>query len=152
MLKIGPRCFPSFPSSNSVLVCFKSQRVSIGAKIVFSANCQDVKNEVSEKKFIIFCFCLFYVGERQTEKKKNTKRKNATNAQKNCVLGVVMKNEKGRKMNYTKLAKHYLCFEGRKTVLWCTLSVSAKFFGGPKTAQTRKHYKNSGFRGNCLPN
>ena len=31
----------------------------------------------------------------------------------------------------------------------CTLSVLAKKFFGPKTVQTRKNYKNSGFSGNC---
>ena len=31
----------------------------------------------------------------------------------------------------------------------CTLSVLANNFLGPKTVQTRKHYKNCGFSGNC---
>ena len=35
-----------------------------------------------------FCFCLFYVGERQTEKKQKQKKDNFNNAQKHSVWGV----------------------------------------------------------------
>ena len=36
-----------------------------------------------------------------------------------------------------------------KRAFSCTLSVLAKKIFGPKTGQTRKNYKNSGFSGNC---
>ena len=39
--------------------------------------------------------------------------------------------------------------EKKKRAFSCTLSVLAKNFFGPKTVQTRKNYKNSGFSGNC---
>ena len=37
----------------------------------------------------------------------------------------------------------------KKRAFSCTLSVLAKNFFWPKTVQTRKNYKNSGFSGNC---
>ena len=41
-------------------------------KIVFLQNCQDVKNEVFEKKIAFFVFVLFFTfGEIKTEKRKN---------------------------------------------------------------------------------
>ena len=42
-----------------------------GCQKVFSKNCRDVKNEAFGKK--LYLFCLFYVGERQTENKEKTK-------------------------------------------------------------------------------
>ena len=47
------------------------------AKTVFSQNCLDVKNEVFEKKKG-FLFLSFYVGERETEKKKKLNGKKKT--------------------------------------------------------------------------
>ena len=44
-------------------------------KIVFLQNFGFIKNEVFEKKNCMFCFCLFYVGERETEKRKNKTKK-----------------------------------------------------------------------------
>ena len=42
------------------------------------------------------------------------------------------------------IAWHYLWQEGRrKDLFW------PKHFGVPKTVKTKKHYKNSGFKGNC---
>ena len=63
--------------------------VSICAKIAFSPNCRDVKNEVFEKKiaFLVFFF-FFYVGDREAEKKKKkkTKWKKAKKPYKICVF------------------------------------------------------------------
>ena len=68
--------FTYFYNFYSVLgACSKTQIVSICAKIVFSQNCRDVKNEVFKKKIAFFDFCLFYVAARETEKKKNKMEK-----------------------------------------------------------------------------
>ena len=48
----------------------KTQIVSICAKIVFSQNCRDVKNEVFEKKIACLAFVFFYVAARETEQWK----------------------------------------------------------------------------------
>ena len=48
---------------------------------------------------------------------------------------------------FVKIAWHYFCQEGRKTCIFVhTICFGQKLFG-PK--QTKKHYKNSGFNGNC---
>ena len=83
VLKIGPRLFPSFPYFYSVLGMFNIT-VSIGAKIAFLQNRQDVENEHWH-----FCFCLFYVGEGQTDKEENTQTGKLQKkiAQNRCVGG-----------------------------------------------------------------
>ena len=53
-----------FKNTNSVKLC----------QIVFSPNCQDVKNEVFEKK-IAFLFLSFYVAARETEKMEKAPKK-----------------------------------------------------------------------------
>ena len=87
-----------------------------------------MENEVFDKKMTFFAFA-FYVGERQTEKKKNTQRTIAKNAQKDSVLGGC--HEKLRDLDtFLFYAEHYLCLEGRRTAFQCTLSVLAKMFWG----------------------
>ena len=56
VFKTGPSsCFTVVPHIYSVLgACLKTQIVSICAKIVFSQNCRDIKNEVFEKKIAFF--------------------------------------------------------------------------------------------------
>ena len=77
-LKTGPS-FSLFPHFYSVLGVFlKTQIVSHCAKIVeFWQNSGDVKNEVVEKKIALLVFCLFYVGEIETEKRKTRKTEKA---------------------------------------------------------------------------
>ena len=55
------------------------------AKVVFLLKCLDVKNGVSEKR-IAFFVCLFCVGDRETEKRKNTKFEKAQKNYKNSVF------------------------------------------------------------------
>ena len=73
-------------------------------KIVFLQNCLDVKNEVFEKKIAFFCFCLFYVGEIETEKKKNKQNgKGKQKPYKNRVFKVVIqKCEKSKNGFFSK--------------------------------------------------
>ena len=47
-------------------------------KIVFLQNLGDVKNEVFEKKIAFFVFFLFYVGDLETEKRKNNEKAQKT--------------------------------------------------------------------------
>ena len=68
------------------------------AKILyfFLQNCGDVKMRFS-KRNCIFCFCLFYVGDTETEKKKNEKnwrKQRPTKPYKNRVFKVVIQNVK----------------------------------------------------------
>ena len=64
VLKIGPKIVLKLVQNVSlflpILWCFggmlKAQIMSIGAKIVFSQNCRDVKNEVFEKKIAFLPF------------------------------------------------------------------------------------------------
>ena len=49
---------------------FKTQIVSICAKIVFSHNCRDVKNEVFENKIASFVFVFVLLQEKQRKKTK----------------------------------------------------------------------------------
>ena len=51
---------------------FKTQIVSMCAKIVLSQNCRDVKNEVFEKN--IAFLVLFFFAEGETEKWKKWKK------------------------------------------------------------------------------
>ena len=72
-LKIGPSFFIVFPHFYSVFGVFLITQIDC-AKIVFLQNFGDVKNEVFKKKIAFFCFCLFYVGEIETEKGKNKQK------------------------------------------------------------------------------
>ena len=65
-----------------------------GAKVVFSQNCRDVKNEIFETKMAFICFCLFCVEERQGKKKKKQKT-----TEKNSVLG------RNGKIDFVKIVK-----------------------------------------------
>ena len=68
----------------------------------------------------IFCFCLFYVGERQTRKKKKQKTKIAKRPQKSvCVFFFFFfSGWVGKKVHlsivFREIAKHYLCLEGKE--------------------------------------
>ena len=55
------------------------------AKIVFLQNFGDVKNEVFEKNIAFFVFSFFYVGEKETEKRREENGK-AKQSYKNSVL------------------------------------------------------------------
>ena len=73
-----------------------------------------VKNEVFGKK-LHFLFLPFYVGERQTEKKKQRKKKIAAVTEKYWFWGGWEKVdfvENG--FVFGKIGKHYLCLEGEK--------------------------------------
>ena len=50
---------------------------------------------------------------------------------------------------WQKIAWHYLCQEGRKTRIFVHTICFGQMFFGTKTVQSRKHYKNRGFSGNC---
>ena len=50
-------------------------------------------------------------------------------------------------MDFAKIAKPYLCLEGRKRHL-CTLSNLAQKVCGPKQPKPGKNYKDRGFSGN----
>ena len=73
-LKIGPSFFLCFPRFYSVFGAFlETQIVQQCVKMVFLQNFGDVKNEVFEKK--IAFFCLFYIGEREKQKKEKKMEK-----------------------------------------------------------------------------
>ena len=63
---------------------------------------------------------------------------------------VIQKCEKSKKWIFSKnWLTLFVSVREKKRAFSCTLSVLAKNFFGPKTVQTRKNYKNSGFSGNC---
>ena len=132
-----------FPSFIVFLVCLNSQIVCRGAKIVFSQNCRDVKNDVFETKKAFFVFCLFYVEERQRETEENTKTgKLQKIAQKNCVLGVGGEKDGNLlKLAFSGELQNIVCFGRWKKAFSLTLSVPSLVF------KITKHYKNWGFSG-----
>ena len=66
----------------------KSEIVCRGAKIAFSWNCRDVKNELFETKMAFFVFAFFSCWRKAKRKEEKTKRrKTAKNTQNNRVLG-----------------------------------------------------------------
>ena len=70
------------------------------AKIVFLQHFGDVKSEAFEKK-IAFFFCLFYVGEIETEKRKTNKMEKAKKPYKNRFFKVVIqKCEQAKTMDF----------------------------------------------------
>ena len=154
LLKIGPRLvqdlFPSFPLFLSCLFgMFKITNSVNWCKnsVFFCKIARMSENEVSEKNLAFFIFS-FFAGERQTDKKKTTKKKIAKMPRK-IILGVVMKKVKIRKM-FCKYCQTLFVFGREKKGIFMHNSCFAYFFGGGgETGQTRKHYKNSGLRGNC---
>ena len=74
--------------------------MSICAKIVFSQNCRDVKNEGFRKESSIFCFCLFDVAARETEKRKNKIEKGPKQPIKIVLLRWSPENEKMKKIDF----------------------------------------------------
>ena len=108
--------------------CLKSQIVCSGAKIVFLQNCQDVKNEVFEKK-LAFSVFAFYVGERQTAKKEEQQMKFAKVALENSVLGVVRQisgYSKAGIVNFEELQTIVCVWRAEKMAFSSTLSVLEK--------------------------
>ena len=92
------------------LVFLKPQIVSICAKIVFSQNCRDDKNEGFEKKITFFCFCCCKRNSKQNG--KETKK-----PIKIMFLRWSSKSEKNEKNGFlAKIAWHYLCHQGTKNV------------------------------------
>ena len=121
------------------------------AKIVFLQNIGDVKNEVFEKKIAFFVF-PFYVGVIETEKrKKKIKWKRQKKPYKISIFKVVIqKCENSKNMEFLQKLPDTICVrKGEETRIFVhTICFDQRIFW-PKTVQTRKHYKNSGFSGNC---
>ena len=135
-------CFPRF---YSVLGAFlETQIVSQCVKIVFLQNFGLSKMRFSKRK-LHFLFFLFYVGEIETKNGKDKKNP--------IKIGffkvVIQKCEKSKKWIFSKNSLTlFVSGREKKTAFSCTLSVLAKFFW-TKTVQSKKHYKNRGFSGNC---
>ena len=103
----------------------------------------------SKRMLHFFVFSFFMLETLETEKRKNMKMEKAKKPYKNRFFKVVMqKCENSKKWIFSK-TRLTLFVSGRekKRAFSCTLSVLAKFFFWPKTVQTRKNYKNSGFSG-----
>ena len=105
------------------------------------------------KRKLHFLFLSFLCWRNRNRKKKK-KKKNGKGQKHPIKIGFLRwscKNVKIKKNGFfAKIAWHYLCQEGRKNahfrahyLFW------PKNVFGPKTVQTRKNYKNSGFSGNC---
>ena len=62
---------------------------------------------------------------------------------------VIQKCEKSKKWIFSKKAWHYLCQEGRKNAHFRAHYLFWPKFFWTRTVQSRKHYKNRGFSGNC---
>ena len=134
------KCFwACFKNTNSVTSC----QNSVFAKL---SGCQKWG---FRKENSIFCFCLFYVGDRESEKETNNKMEKGPKTYKNCILWWSSKNGKSEKMLFflVKIAWHYLCQEGRENahfrahdLFWPTIFL----------AQNSVNQEKYGFSGNCL--
>ena len=107
---------------------------------MFLQNCLDVKNEVFEKKAAFFVF-VFYVGDRETEKKKQNGKRPQNPIEIVFLKVVIQKWEKWKHGFLAKLAWHYLCQEGEKSAFSCTPSVLAQKNVGPKQWKPGKTIK-----------
>ena len=88
-----------FINTNSVTLCQNSLLQNFG----------DVKNEVFEKK-IAFFFCLVYVEEIETEKRKTNKMEKAPKPYNNRFFKVVIqKCEKSKKMDFQQKLPDAIC-------------------------------------------
>ena len=152
-LKTGPSFFLLFFSLfySVFLTFFVTQIVSQCVKIVFLQNFGLSKMRFSKRK-LHFLFFSFLCWKIQTEKRKKTKRENSKKPYKNrFFLRWSSKNVKNQKKWIFSKNCLTLFVSGRekKRAFSCTLSVLAKIFFWTKTVQSRKHYKNRGFSGNC---
>ena len=135
-----------FQNTNSVTLCQNS---------VFFCKIVGISKRGFRKENCIFCFlsfCLFYVGEIETEKRKKNKQngKRSQNPIKIVFFEVVIHRcEKSKNGFLAKLPDTICVRKGEKRAFSCTLSVLAKNLFWTKTVQIRKHYKNSGFGRNC---
>ena len=89
------------------------------------------------KENCIFCFCLFYIGEIETEKRKTNKMEKAKKPYKIGFLRWSSKNVKKQKNGF--LAK--IAGREKKRAFSCTLSVWAKIFLEPKQCKPGKTIK-----------
>ena len=95
----------------------------------------------------IYCFCPFYVGEIETEKKK-TKWKRPKNPIRIVLFKVVIQRCEKIKNGFLANLPDTICVrKGEQCIFVHTICFGPIFL--TKTVQTRKHYKNSGFNGNC---
>ena len=130
VLKTGPSFFTVFPYK-------KTQIVSHCAKIVFFANCRDVRNEVFEKKIAFFVFVFFLMLETEKQK-KNKKWKRPPNPIKIGILRWSSKNGKSEKCFCCELPYTICVKKGEKRAFSCTLSVLAKIFLAQNSAHQEK--------------
>ena len=110
------------------------------------------KMRFSKRKLHFFVFFLFYVGKIETEKRKKIKWKRPKNPIKIGFFKVVIqKCEKSKKWIFSKnwLTLFVSVREKKTRIFVHTICFGQICFFGPKTVQTRKNYKNSGFSGNC---
>ena len=136
--------FDFFCNTNSVTMC---------VKIVFLQNFGLSKMRFSKRK-MHFLFFSFLCWKIQTEKRKRKqKRENSKKPCKNRVFlrwsSKNVKNQKKWIFSKNCLTLFVSGRERKKRAFSCTLSVLAKFLFWTKTVQSRKHYKNRGFSGNC---
>ena len=135
--------FGIFRKTNSVTTCQNS---------VF-AKCWVIKNEVFEKK-IAFLFFLFYVGEIETEKRKKKMEKTKKPYKNRFFKVVIQKCEKSKKWIFSKNCLTLFVSgreknAGEKTRIFVHTICFGQNFFWIKTVQSRKHYKNRVFSGNC---
>ena len=118
------------------------------AKMVFLQNFGDVKSEVFEKKITFFVFVFLCWKNRSRKKEKKWKR--PKKPYKNCFFWRwSCKNVKNQKNGFLQKLPDTICVrKGEKTHFRAHYLFWPKIFW-PKTVQTRKNYKNSGFSGNC---
>ena len=146
MLKIGPSCFPLSPHIYSFLVCFKSQIVSIGAKLVFSQNCRDVTIEISKMLFLSVNLLKCW---RKLEKDKQKKRKTQDGKRQKQTYKIVFYRWSSNEEMVSQLIATLIVF-GRheKAAFSCALFCfwPKTCLGEKETAKTRKHSKKQGFQ------
>ena len=102
------------------------------------------------KRKLHFCGFSFLCWRNRNRKKKKENGKGQRNPIKIVFFEVVIqKCEKSKNGFFAKIAWHYLCQEGRKNTHFRAHYLFWPKNVWPKTVQTRKNYKNSGFSGNC---
>ena len=121
-------------------------------KIVFLQNFGLSKMRSSKRK-LHFLFFSFLCWRNRNKKMKKKAMEKTKKPYKNWVFQRwSSKNvEKSKKLDFflQKLPDTICVRKGEKRAFSCTLSVLSKILFWTKTVQSRKHYKNRGFSGNC---
>ena len=130
-LKTGPPSFVFFCSLLFLWACLEAQKVSHCVKCSVFAKLVRMSKWGFRKENCLFCFCLFRVGEIETEKKKSKQNGKGKKPYKNRFsLRWSSKHVKNKKWIFSKnWLTLFVSGREKKRAFSCTLSVFVNFFG-----------------------